>query len=99
MSQKTIEKQDTKIKIRKPKMYKVIIYNDDYTTMEFVVKILIEIFKKSVVESTKIMYDVHRSGIGIAGIYSYDIAATKMAQAMDASEEGGFPLKFSIEEE
>lgn len=99
MSQKTIEKQDTKIKIRKPKMYKVIIYNDDYTTMEFVVKVLIEIFKKSVVEATKIMYDVHRSGIGIAGIYSYDIAATKMTQAMNASRESGFPLKFSIEEE
>ncbi len=99
MDQKTIEKHDTKIKIRKPKMYKVIIYNDDYTTMEFVVKILMGIFKKTPIEATKIMYDVHRSGIGIAGIYSYDIAATKTVQAMNEAEESGFPLKFSMEEE
>jgi ATP-dependent Clp protease adaptor protein ClpS len=99
MSEKTMEKQDMKTKIRKPKMYKVIIYNDDYTTMEFVVKILMEIFKKSPIEATKIMYDVHRNGIGIAGIYSYDIAATKTVQAMNEAEESGFPLKLSMEEE
>ncbi len=99
MGQKTIEKSNTKIEIKKPKMYKTIIHNDDYTTMEFVVKVLIEIFRKSPMEATKVMYDVHRTGVGIAGIYSYDIAATKTVQAMTLAEESGFPLKFSMEEE
>ncbi|MFL0198253.1 ATP-dependent Clp protease adaptor ClpS [Clostridium sp. WILCCON 0269] len=99
MPQKTVIKQNSKFEIKKPPMYKVIIYNDDYTTMQFVVDILIKIFKKSAVEATQIMYDVHRKGIGIAGIYVYDIAATKTAQAMSMARNSGFPLKFSMEEE
>lgn len=99
MNEKIIGKQDTKINVKKPKMYKVIIHNDDYTTMEFVVKILTGIFRKTVIDATKIMYDVHRKGIGVAGIYCYDIAATKTEQAMTESEKSGFPLKFSMEEE
>lgn len=99
MDQKIIEKHDVKTNIKKPKMYKVIIHNDDYTTMEFVVEILTRIFKKSVIEATKIMYDVHRKGKGIAGIYCYDIAFTKIEQAMDEAQKSGFPLKFSMEEE
>lgn len=99
MSQKTFIKEETKLIIKKPSMYKVLIHNDDYTTMEFVVEVLIKIFKKQVVEATKIMYDVHKIGIGVAGVYCYNIAATKMAQAMAMSESSGFPLKFSMEEE
>lgn len=99
MSQKTILKEKTMIEVKKPKMYKVLIYNDDYTTMEFVVEILIKIFKKQPIEATKIMYDVHRKGVGVAGIYSYDIATTKTIQAKSMSESSGFPLKFSMEEE
>jgi ATP-dependent Clp protease adaptor protein ClpS len=99
MSQKTIVKEDIKYKTKKPKMYKVLIHNDDYTTMEFVVEVLVKIFKRQVVEATQIMYDVHRKGVGVAGIYSYDIAATKTAQAMAMAESSGFPLKFSMEEE
>lgn len=99
MSQKTIIKEEVKIEIKKPKMYKVLVHNDDYTTMEFVVEILVKIFKRQVVEATKIMYDVHKKGVGVAGVYSYDIASTKTFQAMTMAENSGFPLKFSMEEE
>lgn len=99
MIHKTILKREFKIEIKRPPMYKVIIYNDDYTTMEFVVNVLVKIFKKSNVEAVQIMYDVHRKGTGIAGIYVYDIAATKMAYAIKMARNSGFPLKFSMEEE
>lgn len=99
MSQKSILKEETKIIVKKPKMYKVLVHNDDYTTMEFVIEVLVKVFKKQVIEATKIMYDVHRIGIGVAGVYSYDIAATKTVQAVNMAEESGFPLKFSMEEE
>ncbi|WML33991.1 ATP-dependent Clp protease adaptor ClpS [Clostridium sp. OS1-26] len=99
MSQKSILKEETKIRIKKPKMYKVLVHNDDYTTMEFVIEVLVKVFKKQVVEATKIMYDVHKVGIGVAGVYAYDIAATKTVQAINMAEESGFPLKFSMEEE
>ncbi|MCT8975336.1 ATP-dependent Clp protease adaptor ClpS [Clostridium sp. CX1] len=99
MSQKTILKESTDTKAKKPKMFKVLIHNDDYTTMDFVVEVLVKVFKKAVVDATKIMYDVHKKGIGVAGIYSYDIAATKMIQASAMAESSGFPLKFSMEEE
>jgi Uncharacterized conserved protein len=99
MSQKISIKEETKLKVKKPSMYKVLIHNDDYTTMEFVIEVLIKIFKRPVVEATKIMYDVHKNGIGVAGIYCYDIAATKIMEAMKMAESSGFPLKFSMEEE
>lgn len=87
-----------KIKVKKPKQYKVIMYNDDYTTMEFVIEVLIRIFNKKPQEAEKIMMDVHKAGKGIAGIYSYDIAMTKTNTAMGWAKEAGFPFKLSIEE-
>ena len=92
----TVEKN--RIKLKKPKHYKVIMYNDDYTTMEFVIEILMIIFKKSLEEANKIMLDVHKKGKGIAGIYPYDIAVTKVSLAMSKAEEEGFPFKLDIEE-
>lgn len=92
----TIEK--SKIKTKKPTHYKVIMYNDDYTTMEFVIYILVNIFNKKLEEANKIMLDVHQRGIGIAGIYPYDIAVTKVSTAMATSEKEGFPFKLTIEE-
>mgnify|MGYP001293119357 CR=1 FL=1 len=77
-------KSEGKIKIKKPKDYKVIMYNDDYTTMEFVIHVLMSIFNKNIVEAEKIMLDVHEKGIGVAGIYSYDIAVTKATTAMSS---------------
>ena len=93
-----ITKQKDKVKIKKPKNYKVIMNNDDYTTMEFVIEILVKIFNKSVIEAEKIMLDVHKKGRGVAGIYSYDIAITKVATAMSMAKSEGFPFKLTTEE-
>ena len=67
--------------------------------MEFVVDVLVRVFKKNPSEATIIMFDVHKKGIGVAGIYSCDIAATKLEQSYDMAVESGFPLKLSMEEE
>lgn len=99
MNEVIFTKEKTEIKIKKPNMYKVLLHNDDYTTMDFVVEILIKIFRKSSIEAERIMFDVHRKGIGIAGIYSYDIASTKIRQVMIMAEENGFPLKLTLEKE
>ena len=98
MEGKTIIKQKSKVKAIKPKLYKVVMYNDDFTTMEFVIDILVTIFNKDLLEAQKIMLDVHEKGKGIAGIYSYDIAMTKVTIAMGHAKEQGFPFKLSVEE-
>lgn len=92
----TIEKN--RVKIQKPKQYKVVMFNDDFTTMEFVVNILVNIFNRKIEEANKIMLDVHKKGKGIAGIYPYDIAVTKTSIAMALAKEEGFPFKLSVEE-
>lgn len=89
--------EKTILDIKKPKMYKVIIYNDDYTTMDFVVEVLVSIFSKNVPEAVKIMFSVHKKGSGVAGIYSYDIAATKIKQTQNMANESGYPLKLTME--
>lgn len=91
--------EKSKIKVKKPSLYKVIMHNDDYTTMEFVLSVLVNIFKKEIKEANKIMMDVHEKGIGIAGIYTYDIAMTKVTKAMNLAKEEGFPFKLTIEKE
>lgn len=92
----TIEK--SKIKIKKPKDYKAVMYNDDFTTMEFVVAILMDIFNKKLEEADKIMLDVHKKGKGIAGVYPYDIAISKVTKAVQLAEQEGFPFKLTVEE-
>lgn len=94
---KVIEK--TNIKAKEPKKYKVIMYNDDFTTMEFVVAILNIIFNKSFEEANKIMMEVHKRGKGIAGVYTYDIAVTKTNKAISMAREEGFPFKLTVEED
>ena len=86
------------IKIRKPKLYRVILHNDDYTSMEFVVNILMAIFDKPAAEATKIMLDVHNKGKGICGVYTFDIAMTKIKQVHFEAQKEGFPLRCSFEE-
>ncbi len=81
-----------------PKMYRVILHNDHYTTMDFVVSVLMKIFQKSAAEATKIMLDVHKKGKGVCGVYVYDVAATKVAQVAKMAKEAEFPLKCSFEE-
>jgi len=80
-----------------PEMYKVIIHNDDYTTMDFVVEVLITFFNKTASDATRIMLDVHKKGKGICGIYIRDIAVTKVNQVNKYSRENEFPLKCSYE--
>jgi len=94
-------KEDIKVssddKTITPEMYKVVIFNDDYTTMDFVVEVLITFFNKSASEATKIMLDVHKKGKGICGIYIFDIAVTKVNQVNKYSRANDFPLKCSYE--
>lgn len=92
----TVSKE--KVKVKKPRQYKVVMHNDDFTTMEFVVDILITVFKKDINTSNKIMMDVHKVGRGIVGIYPYDIAATKVAISLGMAKEEGFPFNITIEE-
>ena len=97
MSEKTILKEETIIEYKKPTMYRVILLNDDYTTMDFVVEVLMTVFHKNPTEATKIMLDVHEKGKGIVGVYTYDIARTKIAQVDEMAKERDFPLVTVIE--
>jgi len=83
---------------REPKLYRVILINDDYTTMEFVIEILIVVFHKPAAEATRIMLDVHKNGKGFCGIYTYDIATTKIDRVHKLARKREFPLKCSLEE-
>ena len=82
---------------KEPEDYRIILLNDDFTTMEFVVSILMTVFHKPLPEATKIMLDVHKKGKGIVGVYSYDIAATKVNQVHELARQNGFPLKCVME--
>ena len=84
-------------KLREPKMYKVLLHNDDYTTMDFVVEVLMVVFFKEFQEATRIMLDVHRRGVGLCGVYPYEIAETKVETVHVLARENGFPLKCSME--
>ena len=101
MADKTGYKNDSKNKTREdlkePDEYRVILHNDHYTTMEFVVEILRTVFHKSVPEATKIMLDVHKKGRGIVGTYSYDIARTRVLAVEKLARENEFPLKCTME--
>lgn len=84
---------------KKPPLYKVILHNDDYTTKEFVVMVLRAIFHKSETDAHRIMLHVHTNGIGVAGVYSYQIAETKMAKTMQLAQRYEYPLQLSMEPE
>ncbi len=85
--------------LKEPKRYKVIIYNDDFTTMEFVVKILTEVFFKSKTEAETLMLAVHHSEKAVVGIYTYDIALSKVQKATRMARDAGFPLRLACEPE
>ena len=89
----------TREEVTEPPMYKVLILNDDYTTMEFVVEILVIIFQKSVEEATRIMLNVHREGVGICGMFTCEVAETKVDTVHALAREAGFPLKCTMEKE
>jgi ATP-dependent Clp protease adaptor protein ClpS len=90
---------DTRQKVEKPPLFKVLLHNDDYTTMEFVVHVLKTIFHKSDPDAVRIMLAVHRQGVGVAGVYTYEIAETKVNQVMQLAKSHEFPLLCTLEEE
>ncbi len=87
------------IEIQEPPMYKVLMHNDDYTSMEFVIAVLMQIFDKSEPDATKIMLNVHEKGVGVAGIYTREIAETKVEIVYQLAEQNEFPLRCSMEKE
>ena len=86
-------------KTRKPAMYKVLMLNDDYTPMEFVVHVLERFFQKTREEATRIMLHVHRRGVGVCGVFTYEVAETKVTQVMDLARQNQHPLQCTIEKE
>lgn len=89
----------TRPKTRKPSLYRVLLLNDDYTPMEFVVDVLERIFKKNHEEAVRIMLHVHQNGVGLCGVYTYEVAETKVAQVLDAARRNQHPLQCTMEKE
>ncbi|MFL2918723.1 MAG: ATP-dependent Clp protease adapter ClpS [Thalassobaculaceae bacterium] len=89
--------EKTKQKTKKPSMYKVVMLNDDYTPMEFVIHVLERFFSKTRDEATNIMLHVHQKGAGVCGVFSFEIAETKVVQVMDSARENQHPLQCTIE--
>ncbi len=95
----TVTLTKTKPKTKKPSMYKVLLLNDDYTPMEFVVLVLTSIFSMADEKATEVMLHVHRKGVGICGVYSFEVAETKVAQVMDFSRRNEHPLQCTMEKD
>jgi ATP-dependent Clp protease adaptor protein ClpS len=89
----------TKPKTKKPSMYRVVLLNDDYTPMEFVVLVLEHFFHKSREEATRIMLHVHNYGVGVCGVFTYEVAETKVAQVLDLARRNEHPLQCTMERE
>lgn len=84
---------------RTPRRYRVLLHNDDFTSMEFVVEVLVRYFEKSATEATQLMLQVHHHGIGVAGVYTRDVAETRIEQVTAAARAEGFPLLLTMEPE
>ena len=90
---------ETREDVTEPPLYRVLLLNDDYTTMDFVVEILRTVFQKSIEDATRIMLAVHHSGAGVCGVYPFEIAETKVDTVHSLAKEYGFPLKSTMERE
>ena len=90
---------EEELELKEPKKYKVFLLNDDYSTMDFVIDVLIKIFRKSLEESEVIMLNIHNNGKEVCGVYTNEIAATKVAQVKTQARDKGFPLRAIMEEE
>lgn len=90
---------DDDLDLQEPKKYKVFLLNDDYSTMDFVIDVLVRVFRKSIDESSNIMLNIHNNGREVCGVYTHEIAATKVGQVKTMAREKGFPLKAVMEEE
>ncbi len=89
----------TRTQTKKPSLYRVVLLNDDYTPMEFVVFVLERFFSKSRDEATRIMLHVHQTGVGVCGIFTYEVAETKVAQVLDLARRNEHPLQCTMEKE
>lgn len=98
-SEQSSLKERQRIDLKEPRRYKVIIYNDDFTTMDFVVNILTSVFFKSKAEAEALMLQVHHSGKAVVGIYSYDVAVSKVQKATNMARDNNFPLRLMCEPE
>jgi ATP-dependent Clp protease adaptor protein ClpS len=87
----------TERELKEPPLYQVLLHNDDYTTMEFVVQVLMAVFHKSVEQATRIMLNVHKQGIGTCGVFTYEVAETKVTTVIRLARENGYPLKCTME--
>ena len=99
MSARREEDTDVLTRVKKPKLYKVLLLNDNYTTMEFVVAVLRDVFHKSESDAVAIMLHVHQKGVGVAGVYTHDVARTKIRQVEELARENEFPLLLTMEPE
>ncbi|THB67408.1 MAG: ATP-dependent Clp protease adapter ClpS [Spirochaetaceae bacterium] len=90
-------KEKSSEKVKEPDMYQVILHNDDFTTMEFVIEVLMKVFHQTMNQATQIMLSVHERGQGRVGVYTYDIASTKAQQAMTIARKRQYPLKVTVE--
>ena len=88
-----------KQKLKKPKLFKVILHNDNYTTMEFVIEVLTRVFHKTEFEATQLMLDVHTKGSAVAAVHPYEVAETKVAKVAAMAQAEGFPLLCTTEPE
>jgi len=93
------EELDFAVELEEPKMFKVLLHNDDYTSMDFVVEILTDIFHKNHVQAEQIMLQIHEKGKAVCGVYSFEIAETKAAQVKQRAKQNDFPLLATIEED
>ncbi len=98
MSLRSLLKENTRNSIKEPRQYAVIMLNDDFTTMEFVVKVLVDIFGKDRASAQALMLTVHKKGRASVGCYPYDIAITKVSRALTLAKQEGFPFRMSVEE-
>ena len=90
---------ETKIKAQKPSMYRVLLLNDDYTPMEFVVRVLKRFFRKTHEDATRVMMHVHKSGVGVCGVYPYDVAESKVTEVIEFARGNDHPLQCTLERE
>ena len=97
-NQQTLIEPRAEEEIRAPRPYRVLLHNDPYTTMEFVIEVIVAVFHKPAAEATRIMLDVHHKGIGVVGAYPYDIAASRAREVERRARQSNFPLKCTVEE-
>ncbi|MFZ0612123.1 MAG: ATP-dependent Clp protease adaptor ClpS [Desulfobacterales bacterium] len=90
---------DVEEEVTEPQMFKVLLHNDDYTTKEFVVTIIVSVFGKSLEEAIQLMWAVHKNGVGVCGVYPFEIAETKVNLVTATARENGFPLRSTMEPE